>query len=211
MLGTLATWLRLLGYDARYCRALDDDALVEQARREGRVLVTRDRELARRRAAGRAVLIRAQDLSRQWVELARALRLRPRLGRALSRCAVCNRELEPLARAAARPLVPPYVHATRRRFRRCPGCGRVFWRATHLHGISRRLRNLVQAAHRVNAPQAGEPRAAARRAKGRRVAADRAAERRLPRRASAGRRGTGRGVRVSSRSGGRGRRARRSP
>jgi len=183
MLGTLATWLRLLGYDARYCRALDDDALAGRARREGRVLVTRDRELARRRAAGRAVLIRSQDLSRQWAELARALRLRPRLGRALSRCAVCNRELEPLARAAARPLVPPYVHATRRRFRRCPGCGRVFWRATHMRGISRRLRTLVEAARRANAlPSAS--------------------------------RGRGRGERkggLRARTGGRGRRARRSP
>lgn len=183
MLGTLATWLRLLGYDARYCRALDDDALAGRARREGRVLVTRDRELARRRTAGRPVLIRSQDLSRQWAELARSLRLRPRLGQALSRCAVCNRELEPLARAAARALVPPYVHATRRRFRRCPGCGRVFWRATHLHGISRRLRTLVEAARRANALTSAS-------------------------------RGTGRGERkggLRARTGGRGRRARRSP
>ena len=211
MLGTLATWLRLLGYDARYCRALDDDALAEQARREGRVLVTRDRELARRRTAGRVALIRARDLRRQWIELARTLRLRPRLSQALSRCAICNKELELLARAAARPLVPPYVHATRRRFRRCPGCGRVFWRATHLRGISRRLRNLLQAARRVNSPRVGPPRADARQAKGRRIAAGHAAKHRPTRRASAGRRGSTRGVKVRSRPGGRGRRARRSP
>jgi uncharacterized protein with PIN domain len=211
MLGTLATWLRLLGYDTLYCQRQDDALLARQARRERRVLVTRDRELARRRATGRVVLIRSQDVRGQWSELARSLRLRPILSRALSRCAVCNTELEPLERAAARALVPPYVHATRRRFRRCPGCGRVFWRATHMRGISRRLRNLVQAAHRVNAPRAGAPRADARRAKGRSVAARHTAECRLTRGASAGRRETARGVKVSSRPGGRGRRARRSP
>lgn len=146
MLGTLARWLRLLGYDARYFRDLDDADLLARARRGGRVLVTRDRALASRRAAGPVVLLRARTLGGQWAELARACGLRPRPSRALTRCALCNARLVSLLRRQARRLVPPYVHATRRRFRCCPKCGRVFWRATHLRGIAARLRALRRAA-----------------------------------------------------------------
>ncbi len=142
MLGSLARWLRLLGYDALYVRDVDDEALVARARREKRLLVTRDRALASRRKAAPALCLRSRGLRAQWVELARACDLRPPPRAALTRCAVCNLELEPLPRPAARALVPAYVHATRRRFRRCPGCGRVFWRATHHHGLSERLRAL---------------------------------------------------------------------
>lgn len=146
MLGTLARWLRLLGYDALYFRDLDDADLADRARRGGRVLVTRDRGLAARRSAGRVVLLRSRGLREQWVELARACALRPRPSEAMTRCAVCNGRLRALPRARARRLVPPYVHATRRRFRRCSGCGRVFWRATHHAGLARRLSELRRSA-----------------------------------------------------------------
>jgi hypothetical protein len=145
MLGTLARWLRLMGYDALYERSGDDSRLAAKAARLRRVLVTRDRGLAARRGAGRVVLLRAEALRGQWVELARSLRLRPPRASALTRCGDCNRRLEALPRPRARPLVPPYVYSTRRRFRRCPGCGRIFWRATHASGIEARLRELAAA------------------------------------------------------------------
>ena len=51
MLGRLAKWLRILGYDTTYSPHLDDDQLVRQARAEGRLLLTRDTGLARRRGS----------------------------------------------------------------------------------------------------------------------------------------------------------------
>src|SRR3990172_9336984 len=54
MLGRLATWLRILGYDTLYFRDAQDGRLVALARREGRILLTRDtRLLMRRRLLGR--------------------------------------------------------------------------------------------------------------------------------------------------------------
>jgi hypothetical protein len=170
MLGSLARWLRLLGYDTLYFRDVDDLALAERARRERRVLVTRDRALAGRRDVRQnAVLIRARRLRSQWIELARACGLRPAASRFLSRCGDCNAALVPLPRARARGRVPPYVHATRRRFRSCPACGRVFWRATHRSGISARLAAWSAAAAALRAPRplraeaGGRARAGARR------------------------------------------------
>src|SRR5215207_8725140 len=47
MLGRLARWLRVMGFDTAYDPALTDPALVALARRDGRVLLTRDRRLLR--------------------------------------------------------------------------------------------------------------------------------------------------------------------
>jgi hypothetical protein len=168
MLGTLARWLRLMGYDVLYERDGDDGELATKAARLHRLLVTRDRGLAARRGAARVVLLRAASLRGQWLELARALELRPRLASALTRCGDCNHRLRALARRKARLLVPPYVYATRRRFRRCPGCARVFWRATHTSGIEARLRGLAAAARAAASARRLRRRRAARGRGGRR-------------------------------------------
>ena len=130
MLGTLAKWLRLLGYDTAYDNAAADPELARRARAEGRVLLTRDRELAARRGL-HTLLIRSQVLAEQVREVRDGLG--PPSHPPLSRCAVCNALLEPVSPAAISDRVPPYVLQTQTQFRRCPGCGRIYWPGTHLH------------------------------------------------------------------------------
>ena len=140
MLGTLAKWLRILGYDTRFDPALDDHQLVRLARAEGRVLLTRDRELARRRGV-RSLLIASQDLEEQIAQVLTELDLEP--AQTLSRCLVCNEPLQPLDREAARPLVPPYVAQTQEAFKICPTCRRVYWHGTHRQRMQERLDRLA--------------------------------------------------------------------
>jgi uncharacterized protein with PIN domain len=128
MLGRLARWLRALGYDALYEPALDDGALADLARRENRVLLTRDVELTRRRGL-QALLVDDDRVSLQLIQICRDLDLNAQ--RAFTRCLECNIELDELQREDAALLVPPYVRETQTRFRRCPRCGRVYWRGTH--------------------------------------------------------------------------------
>lgn len=128
MLGRLARWLRALGYDTRYSASADDPALAALARLDDRILLTRDRELARRRGL-RVVLLNADQLAEQRREVMRAIPLDTT--RAFTRCLECNAMLEETGRQAARDLVPPYVYQTHTRFKRCPACGRVYWRGTH--------------------------------------------------------------------------------
>ena len=51
MLGRLARWLRILGYDVAYEHAISDDDLIARALRENRIILTMDRELANRKSA----------------------------------------------------------------------------------------------------------------------------------------------------------------
>jgi uncharacterized protein with PIN domain len=136
MLGRLAKWLRLLGYDAVYDNSASDLELARRTRAEGRVLLTRDRELSTRRGL-RTLLIQSEKLEEQVQEVQDAF---PSSSPApLSRCAVCNTELEVVSAADVIPHVPPYVLKTQSEFRRCPGCGRIYWPGTHVQQIHRQM------------------------------------------------------------------------
>jgi uncharacterized protein with PIN domain len=136
MLGKLAKWLRLLGYDTAYDNVADDPELAHRARAEGRVLLTRDRELASRHGL-RTLLVESEVLEEQVRQVQEALG--PPSAPALSRCAVCNTELEQVSSEDIASRVPPYVVRTQTGFRRCPSCGRVYWPGTHVDEMQERL------------------------------------------------------------------------
>ena len=135
MLGRLARWLRLMGYDTLYWREGSDLELARLAQAEGRLIVTRDRQLAGRRGV-HALLISAETLDAQMAEASAALGGQPS---PFSRCPECNTPLAELAHDAARDLVPPYVWRTQAVFRRCADCGRIYWKGTHWPGMMARL------------------------------------------------------------------------
>jgi uncharacterized protein with PIN domain len=141
MLGTLAKWLRILGFDALFDPALDDHQLVRLARAEDRVLLTRDQDLARRPGV-RALLITSERLDDQARQVLTDLNLEP--DRAFSRCPVCNEPLQTLDREAARSRVPAYVAEAHQTFRACPACQRVYWRGTHWQQMDRFLHRLQE-------------------------------------------------------------------
>ena len=128
MLGRLVRWVRALGYDTLYDAAWDDAQLAEIARREERVLLTRDVELTKRRGVV-SVLIADDRVTAQLSQLARELKLNH--AGAFTRCIECNAELESVTTEQVAARVPPYVRATQTQFKACPQCGKIYWRGTH--------------------------------------------------------------------------------
>jgi hypothetical protein len=141
--GRLARWLRALGYDTAYHTNVDDAELVRQAAAEDRVLLTRDRDLTKRRVVStglvRAILIRDDEVTKQLRQVFAELGLG--LQEALTRCIECNAELEPRTAALVAQRVPPYVRQTQASYSECPSCGRVYWAGTHW----RRMREVLLA------------------------------------------------------------------
>ena len=127
MLGTLAKWLRFMGYDTAYPGPLDDNALIVAAREDGRILLTRDKELAARCPG--AVRVQSDILEEQIREVASVLDLR--LLDPLSRCSVCNGVLAPVSREAVEGIVPAAVRLRHQEFWQCPSCRRVYWQGSH--------------------------------------------------------------------------------
>ena len=134
MLGRLATWLRILGYDAPQIPR--PPAITPP----GAVLLTR-----RRRLAGRpgVLLITHDHLEDQLKQVLRELGLRPDPAARFSRCLVCNKVVEFLERQGAAGLVPDYTLATAQGFTRCPQCGRVFWPGSHGARAEQRIKELL--------------------------------------------------------------------
>lgn len=139
MLGKLARWLRILGFDAAYETRIADEELIARARAEGRVLLTRDTRLVRRRELPPHLLIESERAPAQLRQVLSAFGLEVNPRTLLSRCLVCNEATGEISREEARGEVPPYVFRTQRRFARCPACLRIYWRATHVEDILERL------------------------------------------------------------------------
>lgn len=142
MLGSLARWLRILGFDAAYDPATDDAELVERALTEDRILLTRDRRLVLRRRARKYILIEPDGVERQLLQVLDRLALDVGADKVWGRCLRCNRALETVDADWARERVPPFVARTQSRYRRCPACRRIYWRATHVDAMAKRLRRM---------------------------------------------------------------------
>lgn len=142
MLGRLARWLRVLGYDTLYPRGVDDRGLLQLAAREERVLLTRDVRLARL-AGGRGCLIRARDLDGQLTETLERLRLDPPEDQRLTRCLECNAPLVACDPAGIPPEVPPRIRERLEAFWSCPGCRRTYWTGSHVEAMVARLERML--------------------------------------------------------------------
>lgn len=138
MLGTLAKWLRLLGYDTLYPGPLDDRDLAAKAYDDGRVLLTRDKNLAARVTG--SIFVASDDLDEQLKAVLAALRLSP--SNPLSLCSVCNAPIAEIGREEVKNLIPPAVYEIQWQFWRCPSCSRVYWRGTHWDDMLRRIRKI---------------------------------------------------------------------
>ena len=148
MLGSLARWLRLAGFDTHFDPGLPDAALSALARQEGRWLVTCDRRLAAG-AGPRSILLGQGPVAEQVSELRRRLPVSAEAARFLSRCSRCNGVLHVVAREEVAGKVPPYVATHAPVFKRCEGCGRVYWPGTHAERIVRELGELFGADSRL--------------------------------------------------------------
>ncbi len=138
MFGTLAKWLRILGFDTIFARDLADNEIMALAHREGRVLITRDKELARR--SDNSLFLNSDVLDEQ---IAQVLEKYPAdEGRTLTRCLECNGLLVPVEKAEVRN-VPDGVLEREDEFHKCPDCGRFYWPATHWENMMERIAELT--------------------------------------------------------------------
>jgi uncharacterized protein with PIN domain len=144
--GKLARWLRMLGFNSLFFSGSDDSHMVKQALAEGRIILTRDTEIMKRRVInnGRlnAVLIESEDPERQIQQLMASLNLMGR-SRPFTICLECNQPLVERSPAEVKERVPPYVYKTQTQYMECPACRRVYWQGTHWKAMMLKLEKLA--------------------------------------------------------------------
>ncbi|MBT0961312.1 Mut7-C RNAse domain-containing protein [Denitromonas iodatirespirans] len=129
-MGGLARLLRMTGFDTLYDNGYDDGEIEALAARDHRIVLTRDRDLLKRRSITHGCYIHALKPSKQIEEVFARLDL-ARSARPLTLCLDCNTPLRPLARSEAEGRVPPDVAHRQPAFSTCDTCRRVFWEGSH--------------------------------------------------------------------------------
>jgi uncharacterized protein with PIN domain len=137
MLGRLAKWLRVLGYDTHY-RGYYGPAVINQLAREGRCLLSRQRKTVD--LDHNAVLINSNHVGEQLDELKKKLHLSPDRSQWFTRCLICNVLLRKAQKDKARENVPEYIfYQNVSGIRFCPSCGRYYWSGSHRQRMVKQL------------------------------------------------------------------------
>ena len=132
MCGRLASWLRLLGYDAEFAPGgADVPGIIYASLRERRIILTRNTGISPKRAYG-IYLVKSNDFFSQIKEVVAAFNLRPDEKKTFTRCISCNGEIKKIEKESVRASVPSFVFQTQSDFYACGKCGKIYWKGSHL-------------------------------------------------------------------------------
>ena len=139
----LSRLLRLLGFDTLHSNDYEDAKIVAIAVEEGRIILTRDRQLLKHGAVTHGYWVRSTDPIEQAREIVKRFDLSDRI-RAFSRCLSCNGLLSPVEKDDVFERIPPKTAAWLDTYYECESCKKLYWRGTH-HERLKALTRLIRA------------------------------------------------------------------
>lgn len=145
MLGTLARWLRLLGFDTFYATVeMKDDELLQIAKKENRILITRDKELILRAKNQniRVTMIDSTDLEKQLIKVLQKNKAIIHESKVLSRCSCCNTPLTEISKQNVKNRVPPKIFEKHNTFWHCSTCNKIYWMGSHYDKIMEKIQTI---------------------------------------------------------------------
>ncbi len=143
MLGKLARYLRILGYDAIYPpqRAADNCLKLDLP---DRILLTRNSRYKGQHPNQKVIFIPSENIKQQLAFLINELPIEIRSEKLFSRCLDCNVPVNPIPKIEAQGKVPDKSYNFYTDFSRCPNCGKIYWRGTHTESVLRMLKTITQ-------------------------------------------------------------------
>ena len=141
MLGKLTRWLRILGYDVEYTGSMDDKELIQKAKKENRILLTRDVELYRQAIArgAEAFLVEDPNQTANLASLAKRFKIKLEVSVEFSRCPKCNGAIRTISKTDVADKIPVTTSSNYNEFWQCLQCGQVYWRGAHWNRIEETL------------------------------------------------------------------------
>jgi uncharacterized protein with PIN domain len=135
MLGSLTRWLRICGFEAVYAKNVPDERLLERARSDELILLTRDRDLSGKaqREGVEALLVEGATDTEKLAFISRRFKLS--LNPTVSRCPSCGGDLDTVEKEVVRGTVPDRSIKVYDEFWACRSCGQVYWRGSHWPSI----------------------------------------------------------------------------
>jgi uncharacterized protein with PIN domain len=141
MLGKLTRWLRMLGHNVKYSSTLDDNQLITIAKKERRILLTRDLELYQQATAKGvdAFYLEGKTEAERLAQLAKRFKIELDIDMATSRCPKCNAKVKPIPKEKAADKVEKSTFTYYNEFWECPKCGKIYWQGAHWTKIRKTL------------------------------------------------------------------------
>ncbi|MCX6666812.1 MAG: Mut7-C RNAse domain-containing protein [Euryarchaeota archaeon] len=143
MLGTLAKWLRLFGFDTFYANSeMEDEELLQVAKKEDRVIITRDKQLIVRGKKEKLPVIEVNttDLDEQLNLVLKNVDIDQKA--VLSRCSICNTILDEIEKSEVRNKVPEKIFENNEKFWFCSKCNKFYWMGSHYERILNKIEKI---------------------------------------------------------------------
>jgi len=144
MLGKLAKYLRLMGYDTSDPPPGNSSELIRIARQENRTILTRNTHLSAKHSFERILFIKSQRFPEQLRQVINTYNLKVPKNKLFTRCLRCNQLLEPISKQAVQERLPLKVQQHFRSFKYCPRCDKVYWRGGHTRRMQKKLYRILR-------------------------------------------------------------------
>jgi len=146
-LGRLAGYLRILGFDTLFYENIDDAALLKLAANDERFLITRDHKLASKSIPHGLLIIEDDAPLKQLSTVVLELDLTVDTNSLFARCSRCNILCHDVDKDSLAGKVFPFILKTQPQIKRCPSCGRYYWKGSHYKVLLRKLRSVIDDSH----------------------------------------------------------------
>ena len=140
-LGTLAKWLRILGFDT-ICELEISTKLFFDSLEGTRILLTRTKKIQEKFNTHRTVFIKSNFLDEQLKQVVNEIGINQAEIRPFLRCIQCNLPIVEISKDDAYGLVPDYIWETQEIFNKCSQCERIYWRGSHAERSMERINQL---------------------------------------------------------------------
>jgi uncharacterized protein len=146
MLGKHARWLRMIGQDVTYSVGYTDNELLDLAKKENRMLLTRDFELHKQAICKglEAYYVEGKTEIERLAAFAKRYQISLEVDMDKSHCPICNTKLESASKEDLKNKLEPNTYQYYEQFWRCPNCGQVYWQGAHWKQIQQTLLEIKQ-------------------------------------------------------------------
>ena len=146
MLGKLTRWLRMLGHDVKYSNKLDDAQLITVAKKDKRILLTRDLELYQQATAKgvEAFYLEGKTETEKLAELAKRFKIELDIDMTTSRCPKCNTIVKTIPKEKVEDKVEKSTFTYYNKFWECPKCRQIYWQGAHWTRIKKTLIKAIE-------------------------------------------------------------------
>jgi len=141
MLGKLTRWLRMLGHNVEYSSKMDDAQLIMVAKKERRILLTRDLELYQQATAKgvNAFYLEGKTEAEKLAHFAKRFNIKLEIDMTTSRCTKCNTRVKPISKEKVADRIEKSTFSCYNNFWECPKCGQIYWQGAHWTRIRKTL------------------------------------------------------------------------